>query len=283
MSEPIFVVKASGEREPFSDEKLRRSLERAGAPAKVIDNISQHLQTELKNGMTTADIYRHAFTILKQEGRHFAARYSLKKAIMELGPTGHPFEKFVGEILKEQGYKNVEVGKIVQGICVAHEVDVVAEKDDRRIMVELKFHNTPGARTDVKVALYVQARFEDIDKEWRREPGHGLQLHEVWLMTNTKLTSEAIAYGKCAGMKVVGWSYPTEGSLQHLIERSGLHPITSLTTLSRAEKTQLLEKGVVICKNIESNRAIVMSLGISETKFNGVVKEARELCAERPL
>ncbi len=281
MPQQILVTKASGEREPFSDEKLRRSLQRAGAPAKAIDDISKHIQYELKDGVTTSEIYNHAFSILKKEGRHFAARYGLKKAIMELGPTGHPFEKFVGEILKTQGYNNVQVGKIIQGICVAHEVDVVAEKGERRIMVELKFHNTPGVRTDVKVALYVQARFEDIDKQWKREPSRGIQFHEAWLMTNTKLTSEAIAYGKCVGMNVVGWSYPTEGSLQHLVESSGLHPITSLTTLSRAQKTQLLDQGIIICKDIEGNKGLVMSLGISEAKFKGIVKEADELCAQR--
>jgi len=278
MSEPVFVVKASGEREPFSDEKLRRSLQRAGAPAKAIDDISKHMRVELKDGMTTAEIYRHAFSMLKHEGRHFAARYSLKRAIMGLGPTGHPFEKFVGEILKTQGYSNVQVGKIIQGICVAHEVDVVAEKDERRIMVELKFHNTPGIRTDVKVALYVQARFEDIDKQWKHEPSHGIQIHEAWLMTNTKLTSEAIAYGKCVGMKVIGWSYPAGGSLQHLVERSGLHPVTSLTTLSRAQKVQFLDRGIIVCKDIQNNRDIIMSLGVSEAKFNQIVKEAGELC-----
>jgi Holliday junction resolvase-like predicted endonuclease len=278
MNPQIFIVKASGDRELFSDLKLRLSLQRAGAPAKVVDDISKRIRLELKDGMTTAEIYRRAFSILKQEGRHFAARYSLKRAIMELGPTGHPFERFVGEILKRQGYKNVEVGKIVQGICVAHEVDVVAEKDERRIMVELKFHNATGIRTDVKVALYVQARFEDIDKQWRHEPDHSLKLHEAWLMTNTKLTSEAIAYGRCVGMKVIGWSYPPESSLQRLVEDSGLHPLTSLTSLSRAQKMQLLNNGLTLCKDIEDNKDLVKSIGVSEQKLKQVIKETHELC-----
>ena len=283
MGEPILVVKASGEREEFYPEKLRRSLQGAGASADAIDRISGRIQAGLRDGMTTAEIYRDAFSMLKKEGRHFAARYSLRRAIMDLGPTGHPFEKFVGEILKTQGYVNVQVAKMVQGMCVAHEVDIVAEKENRRIMVELKFHNAPGIRTDIKVALYVQARFEDIVKRWNHEPSHGIQFHEAWLMTNTKLTSEAIAYGKCVGMNVIGWNYPSGGSLRYLVERSGLHPITSLTTLTKVDKAKLLDRGFVICTDLKKDGNVLMSLGLSETKLKEVVKEIDELCIQRSV
>lgn len=148
----VFVVKASGEREPFSETKLRRSLERVRAAPEVVDDIISRIQSELRDGMSTREIYRLAFALLKKHRRPLAARYSLKQAVMELGPSGHPFEKLVSEILRYQGY-SAEVARTVQGVCVAHEVDVVAEKDDRHIMVECKFHNQPGLKSDVKVAL----------------------------------------------------------------------------------------------------------------------------------
>jgi hypothetical protein len=47
---------------------------------------------------------------------------------MDMGPSGHPFEHFVGELLRAQGYV-IQISQIVQGACVAHEIDVVAEKD----------------------------------------------------------------------------------------------------------------------------------------------------------
>ena len=210
--------------------------------------------------MTTTEIYQHAFDMLRADKPHVAARYSLKRAMMELGPSGHPFEKFIGEILANEGYKT-EVNKIVQGICVAHEVDVVAEKGDRRMMIELKYHNTLGLKTDIKIALYIQARFEDIDKQWQKQPEHGIKLHEAWLMTNTKLTSDAIAYARCVGMKAIGWNYPEEGSLKQLIERSGLHPMSALSTLSRGEKIHLLDKGLVMCRDVSAIRANWNRLG----------------------
>lgn len=139
----ILIVKASGERELFSDKKLRDSLEKSGAPTTLIEKIISHIIKELKDGTKTADIYRHAFSILRKSHHVSAARYSLKEAIMELGPSGHPFERFVGELLKTQGFL-AEVSKVVPGFCVTHEIDVIGEKDNRHIMVECKFHNQPG-------------------------------------------------------------------------------------------------------------------------------------------
>src|SRR5574341_840306 len=153
--EQVFIVKRSGEREAFSEAKLRHSLKKSLASPSIIDDIVRHIRIELRDGMTTSEIYRHAFTLLKRDRASVAARYSLKQAIIELGPEGHLFEKFVGELIGSMGF-TVEVGKVVEGFCVKHEVDVVGQKSDRRIMVECKFHNRLGIKSDVKVALYVQ-------------------------------------------------------------------------------------------------------------------------------
>lgn len=273
----IFIIKASGEKEPFSDLKLRHSLERAGASFPIINEIINHIRNEIKDGMKTSDIYRRAFSLLRKQDRLVAGRYALKRAIMELGPSGHPFEKLVAELLRVRGF-SVEVGRIVQGICVSHEIDVVAEKDDRHIMIECKFHNQPGIKSDVKVALYVQARFEDVQKQWQKQPNHGRKFHEAWLVTNTKLTSDAIQYASCVGMKAIGWSYPTDGSLQNLIESAGLHPLTCLTTLSRAHKRLLLDRGLVLCKEILENKNFLEELDLSEPRIAQIEKEINKLC-----
>src|SRR3989344_7349355 len=145
----ILIKKASGELEPFSEHKLHRSLERVGALPDVIEKIVSHIVGELKDGTSTHDIYKYAFSQLSKYNRPQAAKYSLKRAIMELGPTGHPFEKLIGELLKTKGF-STQVGVVVRGICVSHEVDIVAEKENRHIMVECKFHNQQGTKSDVK-------------------------------------------------------------------------------------------------------------------------------------
>jgi len=77
---------------------------------------------------------------------------------MELGPTGYPFERFIGAILEHQGYR-VEIGIFAKGHCVMHEVDVIADMDDLRYMVECKFHNRQAHNSDVKVPLYTLPLF----------------------------------------------------------------------------------------------------------------------------
>lgn len=275
-----WITKASGEREVFSVMKLRRSLERSHAPQESIDEIIAEIENGLEEGMKTADIYSKAFALLRKKSRPVAARYSLKRALMEMGPTGHPFEHFVGELLKSEGF-SVEVGRIVNGMCVKHEVDVVGMKDNRHIMVECKFHNSLGVRSDVKIALYVQARFEDIEKQWKKLPQHGEKFHEAWLVTNTKLTSDATDYAKCVGMTAIGWSYPEGNSLEDRIERSGLHPVTCLTTLSRSEKDTLMQRGIVLCKELVEHSEILPSLGIKNDTAQKVLDEVQQLCRKK--
>jgi len=165
--------------------------------------------------MTTTEIYSRAFKMLSDFSRASAARYKLKKAIMELGPAGYPFERFIGAILEHQGYR-VEIGKFVKGHCVTHEVDVIADMDDRRYMVECKFHNRQAHNSDVKVPLYIHSRFLDIRKKWLEQDGMNDKFHQGWMVTNTRLTEDAMEYGQCAGLKLISWDYPQDGSLRRL-------------------------------------------------------------------
>ena len=268
----VFIVKASGEREPFSEAKLIRSLERVKASPTIIDKVLADIGERLKDGMPVSEIYRRAFSILHRHQRRTALGYSLKKAIFQLGPTGYPFEKLVAGILRLQGF-SVETGRIVKGYCVTHEVDVSAVKDERHILVECKFHNRQGLKSDVKVALYVQARFEDIQKKWQTEPESTHKYHETWLVTNTRLTSDAIQYANCVGMKAIGWSYPPENGLQQLMDRAGLYPVTCLASLSGSQKKQLVERGVVTSTELEENKDMLWSIGMSESKTRRVLDE----------
>jgi hypothetical protein len=160
---PIYVVKADGTKELFDVEKLERSLKKAGASTRSVQDILEHIKSHLTNEISTHDLYKHAFELLHKEEKPIALKYSLKRAIMELGPSGFPFEDFVAEIFRQKGY-TAETGKIVRGFCVEHEVDVVAWNDEKLIMVEAKFHNELGVKSDLKIALYVKARFDDLRK-----------------------------------------------------------------------------------------------------------------------
>lgn len=277
MPDEIQIIKASGERQPFSEEKLRDSLKRSGATEETIENVVDAVRKELREGMTTAEIYRRAYAFLKKGRKDVAARYSLRQAVMALGPTGFPFEKFFGEVIKTQGYE-VQTGVILYGYCVTHEVDVFATRGDKHIFMELKFHNTLGIKTDLKDALYVKARFDDLKAVHQRKEVVAPVIHEGWLVTNTKLTSKARQYGRCSGLKLVGWNYPQEGNLQDMIIAARVHPISCLTTLSQGHKRALFERGVVLCRDVVKQEHILREIGLDEKKAKQVMDEISLLC-----
>lgn len=271
------IRKASGEIVDFNEGKLQRSLKRSGANVNSIASIIKEISNNLYEGISTKEIYKKAFAMLRKQSHPTAARYKLKQAIYELGPSGFPFEKFVAEILKQEGYKT-RVGVIVNGHCVNHEVDVIAQKDAQHFMVECKFHSQQGRNCDVKIPLYINSRFIDVEKSWKKMLGHEVKFHQGWIYTNTRFTGDAIQYSSCSGLKLVSWDYPKTESLRERINTLGLHPLTCLTTLTRNEKTKLLEKDIVLCMDLCQRPKLLDIIGVNKSRHKKILNEASELC-----
>jgi hypothetical protein len=248
-------------------------LRRAKASEKIIETIVEKIEGELFEGMTTGDIYRDAYEMLERAEKPIAARYSLRRALADLGPTGFPFEFFVGEIFKSKGYQ-VKTGEMVQGRCSEHEVDMIAENDTELITMEIKFHNSIKIKSDMKVALYVKARFDDI----MQGQSNTTKKQEGWLLTNTKFTRNVLRYAECTGLKIVSWSYPENGGLQTMIEEAGLHPLTCLSTLPTHEKTLLINDGVVLCRDVKKNTHLLEKHGLSIETISLIQEEAESVC-----
>lgn len=265
------VVKASGEKEPFSEEKVRASIQRAGIPKELQEQVLEHVKSRLYESIKTSEIYHHIIEFLGTSKAPFTkSKYSLKQAIMELGPTGYPFEDFVAEILKTSGYQT-QVRTILAGKCVTHEIDIIAKKETHKAIIEVKFHNMPGTKTGIHEALYTKARFNDVLEK--------NDFNQVWLVTNTKISQDAITYGVCMGMKVMSWNYPEGESLRDLIENARLHPITALTTLSMGQKQKLLENHIVLCKDICQNPNLLDQFGIKNEEKKATLSEAQFVCS----
>ena len=272
----IFIIKNNGTREEFQSDKLRESLGKAGASTDATDKIVSHITREIEDGMSTTVIYRHAFELLHKMAEPAVARYSLKRAIADLGPSGFPFEKFVAEIFKAKGYETL-TDQIIEGSCVSHELDVVAWNENKLIMAEAKFHNELGIKSDLKVALYVKARFDDLKgKEFFY--GSKRTLTDGLLITNTNFTEKAIQYSECAGAKLIGWNYPRVGNLHDMVEDGNLHPITCLETLSKSEKRSLMDKGIVLCKTVRENPESLRSVGFNQEAIERVKQESGLFC-----
>ncbi len=272
----INVTKASGEQEPYDESKLRNSLANAGADEQIIHHIVDAIRDILHNGISTQKIYREAFCLLRQHSNRTAGRYKLKEALFELGPTGYPFERFTAELLGRLGY-GTQVGQVVKGNCVSHEIDVIAEKDHEYYFVECKFHNRKDHKCNVKVPLYVQARFEDVERRWRHLPEYkGKELHG-WVITNTRFTEDARQYGECIGLNLLSWDYPETEGLKDLIGRVNLHPITCLSSLDKGQKKQLLQNNIVFCQQIAEEDQLLTKMGLDNGGKNRVLKEAGEI------
>lgn len=270
---PLVVVKADGEEEDFEPAKLEHSLELAGARSTVRARILAHVIQELKSGMTTEDIYRHAFDILKrEEDVPVAARYSVKRAVFALGPSGFPFEQFLAEVLRAHGWQT-QTGLAMTGRCAPHEVDVYAVKGHTRIGIEAKFHNDTAGKTDIKDALYVKARYDDL----KHAPLSSMRVDEGWLVTNTRFTRNAIRYAQCSGLTLLGWDYPHGRGLFQLIESGKVHPLTCLTTLTEGEKHRFLDQKIVLCKAVTAPH-LLREYGVKPDRIPSVLDEATKLC-----
>lgn len=274
----IFVTKSSGLQVEFDRSKLRLSLQKSKATTEAIEIILKEIDQLLYDGISTKEIYKKAFQLLKRKQNDSAARYKLKNALLELGPTGFPFEKYIGELFRFQGYE-VEIGKKIQGACVPHEVDVVAKKNGVTTVVECKFHSDPNRSSDIKVPLYIYSRFADILEGWDKNDNTNMDFFTGKIYTNTRFTSDAIQYATCKGMELVGWDYPAKGSLKERIDISGLYPITCLTKLTMDEKQRLLDSDIVLVKSLYQREDLLRKIGITNDKrIHQILREAAEIC-----
>jgi hypothetical protein len=270
----FYITKRSGEKELFNPEKLKRSLHKSGAHDELIEEILKEVERNPAL-RTTQNIYGFAYDSLKHERPSMGARYSLKEAILELGPAGFPFEQYIAHLFRKEGY-SVVTNQIVVSHCVEHEVDLVCSKNNEQYMVECKFHGRQELKSDVKVSLYVKARFDDIKEAW--EKNHGQKFNKAWIVTNTKFTTEAIKFATCRNIELIGWSYPEGRALPDLVAQYGLHPITALTSLSGSQKRMLIEHQITLCHEVTKNSSIMRDIGFSQKEVDEIIKESGEVC-----
>jgi len=265
------IEKSTGEKAVFNSDKLKISLMNSGASEELANTILQEVKRNISNGYSTHKIFRLAFRLLKKHSRVTASKYKLKEGIMELGPAGFAFEKFVAELMIAQRYK-VSTGQFIRGRCVSHEIDVIATKGDTTIYIECKYHNLLHIKCDVKIPLYIRSRYNDILEKQNFEKFEG------WVVTNTKFTEDAFQYGTCAGLNLISWDEPKGKGLKTIIDNQKLFPITCLTLITKEEKEMLLNKGVVLTKHLLKSRHILESIVKSNPRVQNIMKEASELC-----
>lgn len=270
------VVKISGEREPFNRNKLCSSLKKAGASHAFANTICTQVEKRIVPGASTTRVYREALRSLVKNNIEIAARYSLFRGIAALGPAGFLFEQYVETILQSHGF-TTKRDVYVQGMCIKHEVDIVAIKDNEHYILELKYHNQQGIKTHVPTVMYAYARLDDITRgENKRE--RNKHHHAMWLITNTKFTDTAITYAKCKQIRLTGWTYPKGNSLEEMIISKKMYPVTVLPSINSNLLTVLAQKGIILAQDLATYSVNDLKrFGVDEKQALKIINEVAGL------
>ena len=272
----IYVFNSIGEREPFSPQKVYQSARRAGASKDLAQKVVELIESKAWSGMKTSEIYQEVKKILYRENPGVNLKFSLKVGMRKLGPSGFPFEKFIGEIFARLGFE-VKTNVYLSGFCLQdYEIDFLAKKDNLVYIGECKYRNIAGDKVHLDNVLANQARFLDLLKGPYFKKG--CRIKSI-MVTNEKFTQRAIAYSNCQGIELLGWRHPSNKGLEYLIEENNLYPITILPSLKGYLKDVLVSKEVMLAKDIlaTDTKKLSKRLGISPKYLYPVIREAKLL------
>ena len=273
------VTKYSGDIEPFNPNSLKSSLKKSGANIEEVQRVYREIEDKVYDGITTSELYELAFASLKNQRESYAARYSLKKALRDLGPDGYYFEQWVSKLFEDNGYKAV-TGQTVQGHAVSHEIDVVAMNDKSLLAIECKFRNDPEARISVTTPMYFMSRLKDIQGIPCHFFGQTKEISDGLLVTNAYFTSDSISFAKHYGLPLLSWDYPKGNAIKERVDNISEYPITCLTTLTKQDKEILLKRHhCILVKDILQDPAVLEKIQISSSKKKRILLEATDLVA----
>ncbi len=277
MSE-ILIKKENGRLEKFNIKKLEKSLKKSGANKELIENICKKVECEIKDGFSSSKIYNITRKLLENfEDKKAFLRYNLPNAISKLGPEGFAFEKFIGEVFESYNYSPVFVGKKIAGKCIqSHEMDIVAFKGNDHVTAELKFHNSRSKKSELKVALYMKARFDDIESSGY----YGNKNPRKMIITNTKFTANAKKYSACSGIEVLSWNYPEGKNLHDFILKSEIHPLTALNSITQKAKEYFIKRKIVSCRGLLKNdmKALKENMYVPKDSILKIKDEISQIC-----
>ncbi|SFN20001.1 Restriction endonuclease [Algoriella xinjiangensis] len=274
----MLVKKNSGELIPYNPNALKRSLTKSGAKKEEVEDVFEKISKDLYEGITTRELYRTAFQYLKDYRSSYAARYSLKRALRDLGPEGYYFEMWFARVMQAAGYETIH-SETVQGNAVTHEIDVVAAKENQLIFCECKFRNDEEAKISVTTPMYFLSRMKDVEQHTYHFFGRDMKPSKGYLVTNAYLTTDSIEFANYYGIGLISWDYPENKSIKYLVDNAGLYPVTCLTTLTDEQEKILLSKDCILVKDLVQNQKILDSLNLSKEIMDAVLEEANDLLA----
>ncbi|MDO8463005.1 MAG: ATP cone domain-containing protein [bacterium] len=251
MAQPsaVTIVKANGDHVPLDTRKLERSVRRVGASTALAREVAREVVSQVRSGMTTKHIRALVLAALRnRRERRTEVHYSLKDAMIRLGPAGYDFEHYVAAVLRAYGY-DTYLPEMLHGMAVEQEVDVIARKGTTIAMIEAKYRNRPGIYVHLKDVMATWARYEDLREAYRKGK-NATKITACWIVCNTKVTSDGIAFGEYKGMRIIGWEYPKGAGLEQMIIAKHLYPVTVLRGVTSMMRSAFTEAGLVLCHDV---------------------------------
>ncbi|MHA1753996.1 MAG: ATP cone domain-containing protein [Candidatus Odinarchaeia archaeon] len=276
----IRVIKKFNKIEEFNPQKIFQTCLRAGATEKLAQEVTNEVSKKVYDGITTKEILSLVIKTLKKMNKSIAARYNLKDSLIRLGPTGYPFENFVGKLLENYNYR-IKLRQLIKGKCAVHEIDVLAEKNEngvkKRAIIEVKFRHSDEIYIGLKHVLYTYARFLDINEGYKL--GKSCKVDEVWLVCNTKASEDAVKYAVCNGLKLITWNFPHNHGLRDMLEEKNLYPITIMKTISKKNLIKFYESNIVFVKDLLEcdPKLISRKFNISRDVIKKIYSEANRI------
>lgn len=268
---PQLIRKKDGTTQPFDQNKFIHSLERTGLSTDTASQIAKDVLIHFGSDTSTRDLKRKTHSVLYKRHPEAAGRYRLKDALMKLGPTGFPFEHIMAQLFQKKGFKT-RVGIHLMGLCISHEVDVLAQTTDSAWLMECKYHNQPHVKSDVKVPLYVKSRFDDLVHHFA-----GIEL-VFSVACNTRFTDDAVSYSRCAGIQLLSWNYPETNGLNHQLDHYKIYPISILHGLNRSEINALFEQHIYTLQDLLQEFDQLKKIITDPTRRNKIIHESEALC-----
>ncbi len=266
----IYVTKFDGRREPFKKSKILRTCLRVGVDRKNAREIVDRISRNVYDGITTKEIYHMILKELETFHRPKSSIYKLRESLSLIEP--HAFELFTAKLLGAFGYQT-EHNIIIEGLCVDHEVDVVAKKGDELILVECKHHKNFHRFSGLDVALQVYARMEDIDDGFKKSKNK-YNFTNAWIFTNSKVSDHAIRYTMAKGMKLTGWHYPETNGIEVMVQKSDVYPVTVLK-VKRSVLSKMMENGIITIQDITDKK--LRKLKFSDYTIENIIRQKNEI------
>ena len=226
----IFVIKYNGKRQLYDRQKVLSSILHSGVQKNKVLEILKKIEGKLYNNIPTKELYQIVSKEIENYGlKQHSRTYRLREALSRLDSSS--FEKFVKAFLEKESFKCIWNQKI-QGFCIDHQVDVIAEKNNETFFVEVKKHKNFHRDSGLGTVTELWARLEDLQKGFKTGKTD-INITNAWLITNTKFSDYAKKYSNCKGLKLLGWRYnssaqnKTEG-LEKMIEGLGIGMVAEI-------------------------------------------------------